>query len=77
MVNCFHVAKLAIETKKKGGQPTPAPSKENKSGPPRKVITFRYERKIATFFGSRAELETNLICGPVNVTIGLKLIFQF
>jgi hypothetical protein len=43
LVNCFHVAKLAIETKKKAAQPQvqPAPIKENKPGPPRKVITFR------------------------------------
>ena len=40
LVNCFHLAKLAIETKKKGSQATPVPSKE-KGGPPRKVITFR------------------------------------
>jgi hypothetical protein len=41
LVNCFHIAKLALETKKKGAQAEPAPTKENKTGPPRKVITFR------------------------------------
>jgi hypothetical protein len=35
------MAKLAIETKKKGAQSTPVPAKE-KGGPPRKVITFRF-----------------------------------
>ena len=45
LVNCFHIAKLAIEPKKKGAQSTPIASKD-KGGPQRKVITFRYWLKI-------------------------------